>query len=338
MPPIVRKDGPGIWHHVTNRGIAQRSIFETHEDVRFFLSHVARAVRNGRIEIHAFSLLTNHFHMLLLSLKGELSQAMHQIESNYSRWFNHRYQRDGPLFRTRFKSKPVVFDDYWKNVVRYIDFNAVDARLVSGSRDYPFGSAYYFCRPNRPSWLSCWAIEKIVCEEQGTESYRAEDYQAVFRTPMNLNEKELLERRYKTSAKKTDDLARLLQGPTQYTRRWLISRSACADGNEKKHALVAPATIGKLIRKNASQQPPWYVRPVKRKQNAWKILEAGLLRVGSGLRFREISLRLHCSEITASKMVRTHGKLLQTDSVYANQVSTIFNSALKKDHSSFERK
>jgi REP element-mobilizing transposase RayT len=68
MARNLRYDIPGSWHHVMNRGIARRAVFESRADFRMFMSCMARAVRRGDIEIHAFCLMNTHFHMLVRSL------------------------------------------------------------------------------------------------------------------------------------------------------------------------------------------------------------------------------------------------------------------------------
>ena len=93
-----RLDGPDTWHHVMNRPIGRRTLFENDADFRYFLSLLAQQVRAGRLEIHAYSLMLTHFHLLVRSVKGELSEAMRQIQYRYSRRFNRTRMRDGSLF------------------------------------------------------------------------------------------------------------------------------------------------------------------------------------------------------------------------------------------------
>jgi len=92
-----RGDRPGAWHHVMNRGLARRPAFENRADIRFFLSLLARKVRQGQLELHAYAILTTHFHLLVRSPRGELSDAMMWIEAQYVRRFNRRRERDGSL-------------------------------------------------------------------------------------------------------------------------------------------------------------------------------------------------------------------------------------------------
>ena len=123
MARTRRIDYPGAWHHVVNRGLAKRPAFPHRRDVRFLLSRLARSVRRGEIEIHAFTVLSTHFHMLVRSVAGEIGNAMQRIESEYVRCFNRRNDRDGALFRGRYWSKLIENDVYLWNVVRYIDAN-----------------------------------------------------------------------------------------------------------------------------------------------------------------------------------------------------------------------
>ena len=80
MPRSRRLDGKNTFHIVTNRSVARRPIFENERDVRFLLSLFARMVRQGRIEVHAYAVMANHFHVLLKSVTGELSASMQWIQ------------------------------------------------------------------------------------------------------------------------------------------------------------------------------------------------------------------------------------------------------------------
>ena len=153
MGRLPRRDYPGAWHHVLNRGLAQRSIFEHVQDIRFFMSLLARMVRQGSLELHAYTILTNHFHLLLRSVEGQFSEAVGWIERRYVRYFNRSRNRDGPLFRGRFTSREVSSAGYWETLIRYIDQNAVIAGIVARSSDYPHCSAFRYSKANGPVWL-----------------------------------------------------------------------------------------------------------------------------------------------------------------------------------------
>ncbi|MCP4198800.1 MAG: hypothetical protein GY762_16770, partial [Proteobacteria bacterium] len=135
---------------MTNRGIAKRVLFETRSDGRYFLSRLARQVRAGRIEVHAFCLMTTHFHLLVRSPIGKMSEAMRRAQNDYSRYFNRKRRRDGSLIRGRFFSKPVYSDQYRHTLIRYIDANPVKAKMVKRSLEYELGSAFLFTRGRGP--------------------------------------------------------------------------------------------------------------------------------------------------------------------------------------------
>ncbi|MHC4934459.1 MAG: transposase [Planctomycetota bacterium] len=83
-----RRDGIGRWQHLYHRGAARRTVFETRRDNRYFLAQLAKAVHRGEVEIHAICLLTNHFHALVRSPDGRISQAMMRALQSYVRYFN----------------------------------------------------------------------------------------------------------------------------------------------------------------------------------------------------------------------------------------------------------
>jgi REP-associated tyrosine transposase len=135
-----RFDADGRYFHVMNRGIAHRSVFERRADVRYFLSRLAKAVRRGEIEVLAYCILTTHFHMLVRS-HGRLSPALRRTQTDFVRRFNRSNDRDGPLFRGRFLSKPVDTRTYLCNAYVYVLENAVDAGLAASPHEYPWCSA-----------------------------------------------------------------------------------------------------------------------------------------------------------------------------------------------------
>jgi hypothetical protein len=76
MPWISREDLVGAWHHVVNRAIERRMMFERRADFRFFCAQLARSVLRGAIELHAFCLMGTHDHLLVRSPLGNLGTAM----------------------------------------------------------------------------------------------------------------------------------------------------------------------------------------------------------------------------------------------------------------------
>ena len=76
-----REDFSGCWHHVMNRAVNRRTMFEQSFDTGRFLERLELAVDQCGVEVHAYAVMQTHFHLLLRSREGRLSEAMHLIQS-----------------------------------------------------------------------------------------------------------------------------------------------------------------------------------------------------------------------------------------------------------------
>ena len=128
MHPL-RIEYPGAWYHVMNRGAGRKNIFLSDEDHLAFLSLLAEISETFHIEIHAYSLMGNHYHLLLHTPEGGLSRAIRHLNGVYTIRFNRRHKTDGPLFRGRYKARIVDTEEYLLELVRYIHLNPVQAGL-----------------------------------------------------------------------------------------------------------------------------------------------------------------------------------------------------------------
>ena len=142
-PPsrTTREDFPGAWHHIMNRGVARTSIFADDADRRSLLLEAAQAFSANAIELHAFCLMGNHYHLLVRSLDGRLPTAMQRWSSRYTYAFNRRHGRDGPLFRGRYASIGIASDAHLLQALRYIHLNPVETGGCVKAEDWPWSSA-----------------------------------------------------------------------------------------------------------------------------------------------------------------------------------------------------
>ena len=330
--PRPRGDQPGAWHHVMNRGLARRPAFEGRHDIRFFLSLLARRVRAGQIEVHAFVVLSSHFHLLLRSPRGELSEAMMWIESQYVRWFNRRRERDGSLFRGRFTSRKVESDFYWETLIRYIDHNSVAAGLTPRACDYPYSSAWHHYRRKGPRWLARGEIEAFVRAARGEGARGTSAYDAVFGTAPTPGERWLVENG--TSREGTDaserDFDDLLAAAPSAVREKLRRRAMLADRVDVGRALVPPHAVllaverareGGLDREIFSQ--------AGRSSSALATMAAGLLRYESALSLDEVASRLRIGRTAAAARAARHRDLLRSDDAYGLLAGRIAGDALR---------
>ncbi|MBI4211280.1 MAG: transposase [Deltaproteobacteria bacterium] len=130
MARPVRIEYPGAVYHVMNRGNARQAIFRKKEHYELFLKCLAEVIHLWNVRIHAFSLMPNHYHLLLETPLGNLSRVMRHLNHVYTQRFNRLVTRDGHLFRGRYKSILVEEDAYLVELLRYIHLNPVKANLV----------------------------------------------------------------------------------------------------------------------------------------------------------------------------------------------------------------
>ena len=155
MSRPLRIQFSGAVYHVMNRGAARQLTFTDDRDCRVFLDTVAEAFRLWGIEVFAYSLMGNHYHLCLRTPKGNLSRVMRHIDGIYTQRFNRRHGRDGALFRGRYKAIVVDADEYLAAVVRYIHLNAVKTGLATMPQEYRWASHdYYYHGKGKPIWLN----------------------------------------------------------------------------------------------------------------------------------------------------------------------------------------
>ncbi len=154
MTRPLRIDYPGAWHHVLNRGRHKEAIFRDENDYRIFMRVLEQASRLCNIEIHAYSLLPNHYHLLIHTPQANLSKGMKHLNGVYTQKYNKRHNVDGSIFRGRYKSILVDEDAYLLELVRYIHRNAYKAGLDNKIGQYRWDShKQYLAEAPEYKWL-----------------------------------------------------------------------------------------------------------------------------------------------------------------------------------------
>ncbi len=154
MARPLRIEYSGAFYHVTSRGNERKDVFKSKTDREKYLSYLATATERYDARIHVYCLMSNHYHLLLETPSGNLSQIMRHINGAYTTYFNSKRQRSGHLFQGRYKAILVDADEYATHLSRYIHLNPVRAGLVSIPEDYLWSSYQYFIsRKKPPPWL-----------------------------------------------------------------------------------------------------------------------------------------------------------------------------------------
>lgn len=140
MARPLRIKFPGAVYHVTSRGDRREPIFEDDQDRLNFLAVVDEATQRFDAAVLAYCLMDNHYHFVLHTRRGNLSQLMRQLNGVYTQAYNRRHGKVGHLFQGRFKGILVDQDAYMLEVCRYVDLNPVRVRIVRNPGNWPWSS------------------------------------------------------------------------------------------------------------------------------------------------------------------------------------------------------
>ncbi len=156
----------GSIYHIYNRGVAKQPLFQDDRDYRHLLTclgHYLEAepqirlsyllrlpdasvqlnqpIAEPLVRVHAYALMPNHFHLVVEQLVDDgISTWLRKGLNSYSRYYNLRHHRVGPLFQGPFRFVRVVGDYQFLHVTRYVHLNAVVAKLSKTAIDYPWSS------------------------------------------------------------------------------------------------------------------------------------------------------------------------------------------------------
>lgn len=171
-------------YHVYNRGVEKRNIFLDDEDYAVFLNLLKRYLAPhkesdqwgrlylnyfNRVELLAFCLMPNHFHLLVWQDQAyDFSRLVQSVCTAYAGYFNKKYSRVGTLFQGVFKGKRIENDQYNLHISRYIHLNPLD--IKRDYREYAYSSLPYYSGKSYADWVR---PERVLCLFRGADDYRA---------------------------------------------------------------------------------------------------------------------------------------------------------------------
>ena len=165
MPRRPRIATGGLAYHVLNRRAGRLALFEKPADYAAFEKVLQQAHEQTGVRIAAYCLMPNHWHLLLWPRDdGELSEVMRWVTVTHTqRWHAHRQTSgSGPVYQGRFKSFPVQTDEHFLMVARYVERNALRAKLVKSAEQWQWSSLWRRAQddPKLLAFLSDWPVER----------------------------------------------------------------------------------------------------------------------------------------------------------------------------------
>ena len=165
MPRPMRIQYPGALYHVLNRGNYRSNIFSNEGASRAFLVALHEVVARYGWRLHAYVLMSNHYHLALKTPQPNLVEGMHWLQGTFCNRFNRYRRQNGHVFQGRYKAILLEDKAALARVVDYIHLNPVRAGIASSVHveEYPSGSLREFLKTKgRSAGLVCedWLRER----------------------------------------------------------------------------------------------------------------------------------------------------------------------------------
>lgn len=188
---IIKHYAGDAVYHIYNRGVEKRNIFIEEDDYAVFLNLLKRYLSPepsadklgrisrtyyGEIELMAFCLMPNHFHILVWQKNPDgITKLMQSVCTSYTGYFNKKYKRVGSLFQGRYKASHITSDGYYQHISRYIHLNPLD--IKQGFEKYPYSSLPYYLGRQEAKWVR---PQKVLSDFNDSSDYLkfVRDYEA----------------------------------------------------------------------------------------------------------------------------------------------------------------
>ena len=179
MARPLRIQYPGAVYHVTCRGNERGDIFKDDADRKRFIQILIQSVNIYSVKLYSYVLMSNHFHLLIETPKGNLSEFMRHFNITYTGYYNRRHNRAGHLYQGRYKSILIDKNEYLSILSRYIHLNPVKIKTMKKVPDkdkikylisYPWSSLPGFVSRRKKEWYIDYAM---VLGEYGGDTDKA---------------------------------------------------------------------------------------------------------------------------------------------------------------------
>ncbi|MDY0234978.1 MAG: transposase [Gudongella sp.] len=182
MPRKAREQSPTDFYHIMIRGINKEKIFEKKQHKEFLLEILKQSKENLDVEIGAYCIMNNHFHLIAKGDLSEVSQLLKKINIRFAMLYNKNLERVGHVFQDRFRSESIYNDNHLIQAISYIHNNPVKAGLTTKITDYKWSSySEYFTKAD--SIISTdlkLLILDIVGGQKALEKFHANNQAVLF--------------------------------------------------------------------------------------------------------------------------------------------------------------
>lgn len=168
---MPRIEYPGAHYHIMGRGNEGRVIFPNDYEHEQFLTALGEACTTYHLQLRAYVIMPNHYHLLLTTPEGNLSRAMAWLLTSFTVRYNVSHQRTGHVFQGRFKAQLIDERAYARSLISYLHLNPIRGRIEGKPRitkppdlleTFAWSSHAVYTGQRRPppwlntDWLSFW--------------------------------------------------------------------------------------------------------------------------------------------------------------------------------------
>jgi putative transposase len=168
MSRPLRLELAGGLYHVTSRGDRREDIYLDDDDRELWLAIFAHVCARHHWTCHAWCQMSDHYHLVIETVEGNLSQGMRQLNGVYTQTINRKYARAGHVFQGRYKAILVEKDNYLLELARYVVLNPVRARMVRNIAEWRWSSYPAMIGVAvRPEWLQTgWILGQFAAQRK----------------------------------------------------------------------------------------------------------------------------------------------------------------------------
>jgi len=274
-----RVEYEGAYYHVMNRGQGRQKIYQSDRYYEYFLWCLEQAHKRFALEVHAYCLMSNHYHLLVRTPRGNLSRTMRHINGVYTQHHNYLKNTDGPLFRGRYKAINIEATSYLLEVSRYIHRNPVETQkpLVDRLENYRWSSyPAYRNQVDSPGWLYKNSVFDELGSGQPTAAYKR------FVESGNDEDTEKFYAKAHWPA---------VRGSKKFAEKAHLRSNAKKPGVRREHKVVAPEVIVKVVaeRFGCAQNELLKVKRGKGVDNTARALAIKLCQEQGSMKLSEIA-------------------------------------------------
>jgi REP element-mobilizing transposase RayT len=163
---LPRRTYEGAFHHAMNRGYEGRPIFGTQADKAVFLDLLKKVQGLMKIRVLAYSLMDNHYHMVVQNISGRMSDFFKQLNGQFAIHYRKIHGGRGYVFQDRFKTMLIQDDAYLMIALAYVLNNATKAGLSSKFTNYPWSSGSLYFKESEDSSVDYAYVEELFGSER----------------------------------------------------------------------------------------------------------------------------------------------------------------------------